>query len=154
MSNGTLTSLGGKSKTTYLESEAGKLTVELTVGATAVKKGQPVKLNATEGIIPWVNTDGRFLLLGYAQKDAAVGEVVTVFLRGFACIWALSTGVQASGPVKYASYDSSTDITGPGGSGGIGYSVYDVAATDAVCNGWSLDTSTAANELIRVILMD
>ena len=148
-----LKSLGSGSVTTFLEAEGGKLAVEMTAAA-ALKKGQPVKLNATEGIVAWdPASDVKYTLFGYCQKDCASGEVVTVYAVGFAMIWALSKAAQASGPVKWDSYDGSTNVDAQNaGTGGAGYNVYAAASTDPTTNGWSLDTSAAAGELIRVVL--
>lgn len=145
---GALTTLGAKSKTVFLFTEAHKLTLELEA-EVAIKKGQPIKLHADGTADIWVPTDGRYKLIGYAYGDAAIGELTTIWSRGYAIIYAISDADQDAGPVKYKSYDDSTDIGGT-----TGYSKYEAAATDSVCNGWSLNNTAAANELIQVVLMD
>lgn len=146
---GSLTTLGGASKTTFLASEEYKITVELEANE-AIKKGQPIKLTADGKAAVWAKADGKDLLIGYAYGDCAVGELTTIWSRGFAMIYAVSKAAQNAGPATYDSYNAATDVGGT-----KGYNVYSlsVIGTDEV-NGWSLDVATAANQLIRVLLMD
>ena len=146
---GSLTVLGKKSKTTFLASEEYKITVEL-VASAAIKKGQPIKLDANGKAAIWAKADTIDLLIGYAYGDCASGELTTIWSRGYVIIYAISKGAQNAGVVCYDSYDASTDI-----GGSTGYNVYAAATvgTDPVV-GWSLDKTTAANQLIRVLLMD
>ena len=142
-----ITLLGSKSKTTFLAPEEDKVTVELTANE-AIKKGQPIKLTADGKAAVWAKADTEAALIGYAFGDAAAGELTTIWSRGYAVIFGISKAAQNAGPAVYDSYDSATDI-----SGASGYSVYDTAAPAAV-NGWVLDQSTGANELIRILLKD
>lgn len=147
MPNGTLTSLGSNSKTTFLATEEDKITIEFTTAAV-VKKGQPVKLTPAGLVTPWATTDGVASLIGYVYADAASGDLVTVWSKGFIILYGLSNAIQNAGPVAYTSYDSTTDI------GSIGYSKYAAATDPLTINGWSLDAATAAGQLIRVLLMN
>lgn len=144
--------LGNVSKSTFLTTEADKTTVEFTVGTTAVKKGMPVKLAADGTIVPWAASDLVHLLIGYAYADAAIGGLCTVWTRGYAMIYAITTGALAAGPVEYAGYDSTTVIGGSAGA--TGYNTYVVASAANRANGWNLDQAAGANALIRVLLAD
>jgi hypothetical protein len=146
---GSLTTLGGASKTVFLTTEAHKTTIEATASA-AIKKGQPIKLTATGQAAIWAVADGIDALIGYAYADCASGELTTIWSRGYAIIYGISNASQNAGPVKYTSYDTADAV------GGLtGYSKYSAATvgTDAV-NGWALDNATAANQLIRILLQD
>lgn len=144
----TLTTLGNKSKTTILNSESHKLSLEFEA-AEAIKKGQPVKLNAAGKVAVWAKADGRDLLVGYAYSDAALGDNVTVFTRGFMVIFAASAGAFSCGPVIYNGY-STTTINDTSG-----YSTYDDnPGTGETNNGWALDAATGANQLVRILLMN
>lgn len=140
-------SLGNPSKTTFLHVESGKTFLEFEAAA-AIKRGQPLKLDATGKATPWAKADLEHTLIGYAYNDAAVGEFVTAFVRGYAVIYALSAAALNCGPVAYNSYDAATVV------GGVsGYNKYDdnqVGATEV--NGWALDAAAAADVLIRVLL--
>lgn len=147
--SGTFTSLGGKSKTTFLATEEEKISIEF-VAKVALKKGQPVKLDAATGQVDlWATADGRNKLIGYVISDVAATGVVTVWTRGFALIYALAPGAQNAGPATCSGYDSSTSI-----GGATGYSIYTLSSTDTAINAWVLDVAAGATELIRVLLMD
>lgn len=140
------TTLGDKTKTTFLTTEAHKTTVEFEAGV-AVKKGQPVMLMANGKVQPW---DGVSFaaLIGYAYGDAAIGINTTVWTRGYAMIFAISSAAMAAGPATYDSFNAATNI------GGLtGYSVYKPVGV-GIANGWVLDQTTAANQLVRVLLAD
>lgn len=141
------TTLGGKTKTTFLTTEAHKTTVEFEAGV-AVKKGQPVMLMANGKVQPWDGAS-RHTLIGYAYGDAAIGINTTVWTRGYAMIFGISLAAMVAGPATYDSFNAATEI------GGVtGYNVYKVAVGDATANAWVLDQTTAANQLVRVLLMD
>jgi hypothetical protein len=151
---GYLSSLGKVTKNTILKSESHKLHEEFTVAAgQTIYQGQPVKLNAAGEVLVYATADGDALLLGYAmcQTPAIAGELVTIAVRGYLTIMAISGGAVNCGPVQYSSYDTSTDIGGTTG--------YNVVATAAVTSGvaanqigWALDLADGANDLIRVLL--
>jgi hypothetical protein len=143
------TTLGQKSKTVFLATEADKITFEATNGATALKKGMPVKLDTNGTLLPWVSSDGRKALVGYAYGDCAAGELMTVWSRGYAIIYGISDDAQNAGPVTYNGYDDSTDVGGT-----TGYSNYKNESDYSKINGWALDNADDSGELIRVLLMD
>jgi hypothetical protein len=124
-------SLGNPSKSTILIVEIEKLALEF-VTDSVLKKAQPVKLVAGTGnITAWVPTDGMQTLLGYCYSDAAIGDNVTVFTRGYMLIFGLSGAAINAGNAKWSAYDAAT--AAPAGSdytGAIGYHKY-VQATDA-----------------------
>lgn len=148
--SGTLTSLGGVSKTTVLAEEEDKIRVEFTTAAI-VKKGQPVKLTAAGLVTPWAKTDLQHLNIGYCDSDQASGALVTIVCRGFAIIYGISAAAANAGPATYNGYDSAdADLQ----VGAIGYSIYGVATDVTDCVAWILDQVGAANNLMRVLIKD
>lgn len=147
---GTLTSLGGVSKTTLLAEEPDKIRVEFTTAAD-VKKGQFVKLTAAGLVTPWVKADLQHLCLGYCDADVSSGAVVTVVCRGYAIHFGISAGAASAGPATTNGYDSADADTSIGAKG---YMIWGAATdvTDAV--GWIIDQVTVANALMRVIVKD
>lgn len=146
---GTFNTIGGQSKTTFLNTESHKLSLEFTANA-AVKSGQPVKLTNDGKVTPWAKTDDIKLCIGYAYQSADADENVTVMTRGYIVLMAVSSGSNLNaGPVAYAGYDNSTDL----GGGRIGYSQYGAVGADSQ-NGWALDAAASAGTLIRVLLMN
>lgn len=140
--------IGNQTKTTFLNTEAHKLSLEFVANA-AVKSGQPVKLTNDGKVTPWAKTDALNLCIGYAYQSADANEYVTVFVRGYLVIWALSTGTSLNaGPVALQGYDSSTDA----GGNRKGYSQYGAVSSDTA-SAWALDAAAAANTLIRVLVM-
>jgi hypothetical protein len=147
----TLYSLGKNTKNLIFKSEGNKLSEEFTVGATAVKQGMPVKLDNSGNVIPWVNTDGEPLLIGIAMTDQAVGELVTVWTRGYMVIKCIVAGAVNCGPATYSSYDASTDI-----SGTTGYNVVAAATVSSGAStnqfGWLLDAGVNSGDVVRVLI--
>lgn len=145
---GGFTTAGSNTKTSFLHTEAHKTTQEFTA-SVAIKRGQLVKLDDLGTVSIWAAADGRFKCIGVAYNDAAIGEFITIWTRGYAIIWALSNAAVVCGPVTVSSYDAVTVV------GGVsGYPKYAVAAADADTVGWALDDASGANELIRVLLTD
>jgi hypothetical protein len=144
-----ITVLGSTTKNTFLATEADKIYIEATCGATALKKGQPVKLSNTGTLNPWAKADLIHTLVGYAYADCAIGELVTIVTRGYAIIYGISTAALNCGPVAYQAYNA-VDTVG----GCIGYSEYANSATAAENNGWALDDAAGDAELVRILLMD
>lgn len=141
------TTLGGKTKTTFLTTEAHKTTVEFEAGV-AVKKGQPVMLMANGKVQPWDGVSTH-TIIGYSYSDAAVGVNTTVWSRGYAMIFGISLAAMPAGPATYDSYNAATDI------GGLtGFNVYKAATAAATANAWVLDQTTGANQMVRILLMD
>lgn len=149
--SGTLTSLGGVSKTTVLAEEEMKIRVEFTTAAI-VKKGQPVKLTAAGLVTPWAKTDLQHLCIGYCDSDQASGSLVTVVTRGYAIIYGISAAAANAGPATYNGYDSTNPDTNEVGA--IGYSQYGAATDVTDCIAWILDQASAANFLMRVLIKD
>jgi hypothetical protein len=147
---GTLYSLGNSTKNIIYKSEGNKLSEEFTVN-TAVKQGQPVKLNNAGEVLPWATADGDALLIGVAMTDQAAGELVTVWTRGYMTLKCIVGGALNCGPVTYSSYDTSTDVGGTTG--------YNVVAAATVASGvaagqfgWALDAGVNAGDMVRVLV--
>lgn len=138
-----ITALGNQTRTLILQEEAHKLTVELEC-AGAVKKGMPVKLTATGTITPWAKTDLQHLCIGYAYGDAAIGELCTIWTRGYMLVNALSHAAASAGPGAYESTVTSGANTG--------YTKWSGAADATTIGGWILDQATGADQPIRVLL--
>lgn len=147
---GTLTSLGGVSKTTVLAEEPDKIRIEFTTAAD-VKRGQFVKLTAAGLVTPWVKADLQHLCLGYCDADVLSGGAVTVVTRAYAVHFGITAGAASAGPATTNGYDSADADTTIGAKG---YMIWGAATdvTDAV--GWIIDQAAAANALIRVLVKD
>lgn len=138
-----LTSFGEQTKSIFLnEVEGDKLHLAFEA-TTVVKKGQPVMMSGDDTIA--AATAGgadNYKVIGYSIQDGKVGDQVTVAMRGYAVIWAMSGAALAAGPVTY------NGVNG----GDARYTNYITEATPAEVSGISLDTAAAANEMIRVVL--
>ena len=149
MSN--LTQFGDKTKTVFLnEAESHKLHLAFTAAAQ-IKKGQPVKLDADGNIEPVIaplTNSSKDEIIGYSIMDGNEDDEVTVAMRAYAVVFAMSGESLTPGPAAYTGV-SSTDSF---------YTEY-VAAEEVaevggfVMNGFALDEATGANELIRVALL-
>lgn len=140
-----ITAFGENTKTVFLnEAESHKLHLAFTA-SVAIKKGQPVKLTDDDevGLLIGDGTDADHLL-GYSIQNAAVGDQVTIAVRGYAVIFAMSGAAVTVGPVRYSGVNS----------GDAMYMNYVDAKTPnlAKMNGQALDSAAGANELIRVVL--
>jgi hypothetical protein len=93
-------------------------------------------------------------LIGYVYQDGVAGDLVTVFTRGFAMIYALANATSA-GPASYSAYDTTNAVDNNNQqSGAMGYSRYLAEATPAEQNAWVLDlTAAGLGKLTRVLLM-
>ena len=137
-----ITAMGDKSKTVFLKGvESHKIhhEFEVAVGA-AVKVAQPVKLNADGLVVPAAAGDGD-AIIGYSIHDGAAGELVTVAMRAFVIVYAMTSAAVNAGPVKYEGV-STEDAD---------YMLYTNVGTGSAV-GWALDKATVADELIRVAL--
>lgn len=146
---GELTAFGDKSKTIFLnDAESHKLHLAFEADA-AIKKGQPVKLTATGLIVPLAEDDSNTKAIGVSIQNGADGDQVTVAMRGYTTVYAMSDAALTPGPVAYA---------GPNGTDGdyMNYKTAVVSADAALVfpamTGWSLDVADGANDLIRVVL--
>lgn len=138
-----ITALGNQTRTLILQEEAHKLTVEFEC-AVAVKKGMPVKLTTDGQITPWAKTDLQHLCIGYAYGDAAIGELCTIWTRGYMLINALSQAALSCGPATYESTVASGTNTG--------YTKWDDGADATNIGGWILDDADGADQPIRVLI--
>lgn len=93
---------------TFLNMEMHKYHLAFTVAA-AIKAAQPVKLDSNGAIVPLLSTDENRLLVGYAIKDGAVGEEISVAMKAFGRL-TVESGADGltPGPVKWASYNAAT----------------------------------------------
>jgi hypothetical protein len=132
---------GTPTKTKILKIESHKLMVEFEAAA-AIKAGQEVKLTAVGKVTPMIADDEQQLSIGIALFDAAVDEPVTIATRGFALINAESADALIPGPVRYAGYNATTDLS----------QYTDGTVTGAVATAWALDVADGANDPIRVLL--
>lgn len=149
--SGTLTSLGGASKTTVLAEEEFKVRVEFTVNAT-INKGQLAKLNAAGQVLPWTAADLQHTCIGYADSTEAAGALVTIVTRAYAILYAISTGATNAGIGMQTGYDSADAETSLNGA--IGFNEWGAAADVTNTVGWIIDPATAANQLMRVLVKD
>lgn len=145
-----LTAFGDVTKTIFLnEAESHKLHLAFEASG-AITKGQPVVLNTDETIsaAPTTTTNTtKDNIIGYAVQNAADGEEVTIAMRGYATVFAMSGAALNAGPVKYSGVNVAD----------ARYMNY-VQATEVatvlglVTTGWSLDTAAGADVLIRVVV--
>ena len=141
-----LTALGTPSKTVFLnDPDSHGLHIAFDVKAgDIIKKGMPVKLTGDDeiGVVIGDGTDNH-AIIGYAIQNGVGGDQVTVAVRGYAVVWAASKTANAVGPVFYTGLDSVDPL----------YSNYeDTGVSAANTNGWAIDSSVTAHEMIRVIL--
>jgi hypothetical protein len=145
-----ITAFGDVTKTIFLnEAESHKLHLAFEAEGT-IKKGQPVVLNTAETVSAAPDTTTNTTkdnIIGYAIQNAVDGEEVTIAMRGYATVFAMSQAALNAGPVKYAGVNS----------GDPRYMNYNQATEVAtvlglITTGWSLDTVAAANLLIRVVV--
>ena len=140
-----ITAFGDATKTVFLnEAESHKLHIAFTA-AVAIKKGQPVKLtdDDTVGLLIGDGTDSDHIV-GYSIQNAEAGDQVTIAMKGYAVIFAMSGGAVTVGPVRYSGVNS----------GDAMYMNYVDAKTTNLpkMNGQALDSAAGANEIIRVVL--
>lgn len=114
--------------------------------ATVNKKvyaGMPVEINATSGKVQPLNAaTASTTYVGIAVQDGAHGDLVTVALNGKCIINAKSADALAYGPVAYSSYDATNGFV----------KVTDTSVTETNIIGWTLDSTTGADESVRVIM--
>lgn len=145
------TTLGANTKTVFLHTENHKTTVQFPAGSATMYAGQPVKLDAATGnILPMGAADLEHLCIGFVYNPPkAVGDLVTVWTRGYAIILVMNDAAIQAGPVKFKAYDTTTAI-----AGNTGFNVF-VAATDGTDTiGWCLDVQSTANNTVRVLMKD
>src|SRR5688500_3874204 len=104
--------LGGTSRTFILKHESHKQHEAFTA-SVALTVGVPVKLNANGTVSAWVNTDTAAACIGITVNDAAINEVVTVAVRGYIQVYALSLAAFNAGPITVTAYNAAK--VGPNG---------------------------------------
>lgn len=126
----------GSITTTIIEkAESHKLHQAFVVSGTAVFKGQPVKLNANGTISPYVAADAENVKIGVAIMDGAVGEEVTVSVKGHMITNGLATGALAAGPVEYSGVDANgvcQYVVSSAATKTIGYNLTQVAGAGSI----------------------
>jgi hypothetical protein len=147
---GTFTTVGNPTKTTILQSERSKLSIEF-VASGAIKKGQLVKLTTDGKVIVWAKADLQHLCLGIALSDQLDGELITISTRAYAMIWGMADGVTNTGPGTVNGYNTANAALDGGAKG---YNRWGAATdvTDAV--GWIIDQGAAQYNLMRVLIKD
>jgi hypothetical protein len=139
-----LTQFGQETKSIFLNDiESHKLHIAFVAAAT-IKKGQPVKLDATGKLVAPIGdgTDAH-AIIGYSIQNGVAGDYVTIGVRGYAVVWARAKTAITPGPVFYAGMDSvETEYT----------AYEDTLVTAANMSGWSLDVAAAIHDEIRVLV--
>lgn len=145
------TTLGKGTKTTFLENEPEKISIEFEVATgQTVYPGMPVKLTTAGKITPWAAADGKAKIVGYCYQGGTQTQLVTVFTVGFILIYALSNAdTQDAGLAVYKGYDSATTLI----NDNYGYNKYGAASVDLSDeHAYALDAAATALTLIRVLL--
>lgn len=142
-----MTTVGSTTLTKIEHHENHKLTLTKDAGA-AIVEGQPCKLNAAGDFIPWTKSDFVHNMIGFAVMDAAQGQEVTVWSRGYGIIMGVSNATQDAGPVTYEGLQTTGMYTNFGKFGVAS----DTGTTNAI--GWALEPATAAGQQIRVVIRD
>jgi hypothetical protein len=120
---------------------------QATVVAADVNKkifeGMPVEINPTTGRIqPLTAATASTTKIGYAVMDAVYGQYCTVALMGYCITYCKSADALAHGPVAYSSYDAVAGYV----------KVTDTSVTATNIIGWVIDSTTGADETVRVIM--
>lgn len=139
------TQFGDKTQTVFLKGiENHKLHQEFEVKAAGkVQKGQPVVLQADGTIDAAGATADAHTIIGIAIHNGGPGELVTVGMKAYTIVYASPTQATTAGPVAYNGLNSAHD--------GL-YLDYANTATAGKVVGWSLDPTTAADEIVRIAL--
>ena len=136
--------LGTEGKSVFLkEIENHKLHQEFEVNVgQSIKRGQPVVLaGSAELVNPAGTAEANINIIGYAVHNGEAGELVTVGMRAYAIIWAEAKSAMVPGPVKYDSYNGTTEKN-----------VSEDGAVAADHTGWVLDDAAAPGDEVRVAL--
>ena len=126
---------------TFLTSEVHKLHKEFNYAAT-VEIGQPVKLTSTGQVTPLEATDSAHLSIGHSVHRRVAGQDGTVMMRGFTELTVEASAIQNAGPVKWASYNTTSKR-----------SRYAAAADAATTQGHALEAATAIGQQITVVIL-
>jgi hypothetical protein len=140
-------SLGKKTNNTgFLKVESHKLMNSFEVAASnSVKKGQPVKFNATGEVLPAAAEQALTLIIGYALFDAEAGEQATIVMRASSIVFMqASVALNPTELITYNGFDATT-----------GYNrVKKENATAANQIGWALEVASNAGDIILVALFN
>lgn len=138
------TPFGDITKTLFLKSESHKLfnEFEVTTGQ-AVKKGQPVILNAVGTVTPAGAAAAPHTVIGISMHDGDAGDLVTVMMKAYLITFGeAGTASLTAGPVKL--------WTTPLNAVTLRVSVDDASVTAADICGWALDAGTDADDEVRI----
>src|SRR5688572_24118983 len=84
-----------------------QITEEFVVkAATTINAGEPVKMDPTGTIVPFVAADEDHLRIGTSLHNGAAGDRVTVLLEGHTIVNGQADGDTVCGPVKYIGFDT------------------------------------------------
>lgn len=134
--------LGSSSSTILLQGFSQHFTHVEFEAVAKVYKGQPVKLDATGKVTPYLNGDDKSLMIGIAHATAEAGELVTVVTRGLGVVNAqANAALNPATPVQVHSYYATNERV---------LYIQSAALTDRV--GWALDVATAQYDDIRVLI--
>lgn len=137
-------SLGTETKSIIIAEFKG-LHYEFEVGATAVKLGQPVKLDANAKIVPLAAGDNEKLCIGISIHTSAVGAKATVAMKARGITEALAgAAINPIAPVKYSAFDS---VTGKCKYVNIG------GGEEALTTGWALEVAAALDDEVKIAIL-
>lgn len=142
------TQFGDKTQTIFLKGiENHKLHQEFEVATgQAVKKGQPVILNANGTVQAAGSNPDVYTIIGYSIHNGAAGELITVGMKAFVIVYASNSGnTLNAGPVAYNGMN-------PDVEGGL-YNDFTNTSTAGKVIGWCLDQATTADDRVRVALL-
>ena len=135
--------LGTETESVFLkEIESHKLHQEFEA-AGVIKRGQPVALTGVGEKVAAAGTAAANInIIGYSVHDAEAGDLITVGMRGYAIIWAEAATIGVSGPVKYDSFNGTTEKN-----------VFDTDTVTAADHmGWQIDDAAAIGDEVRIVL--
>lgn len=138
-------SLGNKTKNNgFLKVESHKLMNSFEAGA-AIKKAQPVKLNATGQVVPAAAEEALINIIGYAVFDAAEDEQATVVMRASSIAFVQATvAITPDQLVTYNGYDTTTEYNR--------VKLANAAATNQI--GWVLEPAANAGDIVLAALFN
>lgn len=143
-----LTKFGDVTETLFLKGfEAHKLHHEFSVatgvGALAVRKAMPVKLNDAGEVVPATAAEPHNNIIGYSIHNGNPGELVTIALKAYGIVYCKPNAAVIAGPVQYAGQNTLEPE----------YPAVVAAANAANLMGWALDEAEGANDMIRLALI-
>lgn len=136
--------LGGPiGKTIFLKgAESHKLHQAFTVATEQeIKVGQPIVLNAAGEAVAAAADATTVNIVGYSIHKGVAGDVITVAMKAYGIIYAMSNAAVNAGGVAYAGQNTKDKDY---------VSVKTAAAGTQF--GWCLDKASAENEIVRVAI--